>query len=76
MSNSIIVKRLITTIRTEICGIAKEIIRDGDLSKEDLPFNLDNPGDDQRFHDICTSIAHSIDHHMYEQICLALTGEY
>ena len=76
MADSILVQRLITTIRSEVCNVAKEIIRDGDLSKDDLPFNLDNPGDDERFHVVCKSIAFEMEDHMLELITQAITGEY
>ena len=69
-------QRLITTIRTETCNIAKEIVRDGDMSKTDLPFNLDNPGDDPHFHEICKSIAVMMEDHMHDLITQAITGEY
>jgi hypothetical protein len=68
-------QRLITTIRTETCQIAEEIIRDGAMSKADLPFNLDNPGDDPRFHAVCQSISVMMQEHMYELIEFAITGD-
>ena len=76
MADSILVQRFITTIRSEICNVAKEIIRDGDLSKDDLPFNLDNPGDDPHFDEVCKSIALEMEDHMLELITQSLLYEY
>lgn len=76
MSSSILTQRLITTIRSETCKTAKEIVREGDIAKANLPFNLDNPGDDPRYHQICKSIAIMMEDHMQELINQAITGEY
>ena len=75
MSDSILTQRLITAIRSNACSIAKEIVRDGDIAKADLPFNLDNPGDDPRFHEICRSIHLQMEDHMIDLIIEAITGE-
>ena len=76
MPDSILNQRLITAIRSNACSIAKEIVRDGDISKADLPFNLDNPGDDPHFHEICKSIAIQMEDHMNDLIIQAITGEF
>ena len=76
MSSSILTQRLITTIRSQICHTAQDIITDGDIAKTDLPFELDNPGDDPHFHQLCKSIAIMVEDYMQELICQAITGEY
>lgn len=76
MSSSILTQRLIIAIRSEICNFAKEIVREGDIAKTDLPFNLDNPGDDPHFHQLCKSIASMTEDHMQQLIIQAVTGEY
>ena len=72
MADSTLVQRLITVIRSEICNIATEVVRDGEMSETDLPFNLDNPGDDPHFHEICESIAVMMEDQMYELITQAI----
>jgi hypothetical protein len=46
------------------------------MAKTDLPFNLDNPGDDPHFHEVCKSIAVMMEDHMHDLITQAITGEY
>ncbi len=76
MTSSVFEQRLITEIRRNACLIAQEIIKDGDMAKADLPFNLDNPGDDPHFHQVCKSIAVMMEDHMHDLITQAITGEY
>jgi hypothetical protein len=76
MADSILEQRLITEIRRNACLVAAEMIRDGDMAKADLPFNLDNPGDDPHFHEVCKSIARDLQDQMFELIDAHLTGEY
>ena len=75
MTSSDLTRKLITEVRRNACLIAAQMVSDGDIAKADLPFNLDNPGDDPHFHQVCTSIAHEIEYHMFELIDAHLTGE-
>jgi hypothetical protein len=76
MTESILETRIKVAARQQLCSIAREIIAEGDIKKRDLPFNLDNPGNDPRFHQICNAITVQMMDTMSELVCSALTEEY
>jgi hypothetical protein len=69
-------QRLTPEIRTSLCQLAQEMLRDSDMPRSAIPFNLDNPGDDPEFHAVVASIAEQMEDHMHDLMVQAITGDY
>jgi len=69
-------KRMNVEVRGMVCNMAREMIKDGDVTEADLQFSLANPGDDPEFHALCQHIVEYIDEKMYEIVTANITGGF
>ena len=61
-----------TDIRTALTLCAKAAVLKHEVNAEDLPFDLNCPGDSERFHDIVELIESSLTDQMHNMVITAI----